>query len=246
MTTALEISHIYKDFIVGDGSILSVLKDISLNIASGDITMIVGPSGCGKTTLLSIISGILTPTKGSILFFGQELTRLTDTEKVTFRKENVGFIFQSYNLIPTLSAVENVAIPLLANGWRYGDALRRSYEGLAHLGLEGKGDKPPLKLSGGEQQRVAIARALVHDPKMVVCDEPTAALDEAVGQRVMELLTKVALNEGRIVVVVTHDPRIYHFADRVVSMNDGQITHIKVERPSAPKKKSQHRETQES
>ncbi len=223
MTVALETSHIDQDFLSGDGSILHVLRDINLKIHSGRITMIVGPSGCGKTTLLSILSGILTPTRGSVCIFGKDISHLTDGEKVTFRRQNVGFMFQSYNLIQTLSAAENVAIPLLANGIAYNQALKEAYALLDQLGLEGKGGKFPLKLSGGEQQRVAIARALVHHPKILVCDEPTAALDAAAGQTIMGILTKAALDKDRVVIVVTHDNRIFHFAHTIVTMSDGRI-----------------------
>lgn len=223
MRVGVETSHIYQEFLVGDGSTLRVLHDVNLKAARGEVTMIVGPSGCGKTTLLSIVSGILTPTRGEVYVFGTNLTTLTDAQKVTFRRENVGFIFQAYNLVQTLSVAENAAIPLLASGVPYAKAIEVAHEMLAHLGLKGKEDKFPLKLSGGEQQRVSIARALVHNPKILVCDEPTAALDAAAGQKVMELLTRMALDKERVVLVVTHDNRIFKFADRIVKMSDGRI-----------------------
>ncbi|MCU0881682.1 MAG: ABC transporter ATP-binding protein [Hyphomonadaceae bacterium] len=202
---------------------LRVLHGIDLDLAYGQLTMLVGPSGCGKTTLLSILSGTLSATSGDITVMGETLGAMKDGELVTFRRRRIGFIFQQYNLIPTLSASENAAIPLIADGVPWEDATRRAGRLLDQLGLGAHIDKLPRQLSGGQQQRVAIARALTHDPALVVCDEPTAALDAEAGRAVMGLLDEAAEDPRRAVLVVTHDDRIYRFADRIVSMEDGRI-----------------------
>lgn len=222
MEKAVKIQDIVKDFPVED-QMIRVLFDISLHINQGEMTMIVGPSGCGKTTLISIISGILSPTSGTIDLFDHTLTRMTDREKVLFRRKNIGFIFQQYNLLPSLTAEENAAMPLIAASVSYEEALLRARDILDKIGMEGQAHKYPRQLSGGQQQRVAIARALVHDPKLIICDEPTAALDKSTGHSVMENLKDIAKDAKRAVLIVTHDNRIYHFADRIVEMSDGRI-----------------------
>jgi putative ABC transport system ATP-binding protein len=186
--------------------------------------MLVGPSGCGKTTLLSILTGILSPTAGDVDVMGQRITALRGKKKALFRRETLGFIFQQYNLLPALTAAENAAIPLVAAGVRLEDAARQALRVLDRIGMGEHADKLPNQLSGGQMQRVAIARALVHEPAVIVCDEPTAALDEHTGQTVMEILRGIANDPKHAVLVVTHDNRIYHFADRIVRMNDGRIT----------------------
>lgn len=222
MERAIKIQDIVKDFPVED-QMIRVLFDISLQISQGEMTMIVGPSGCGKTTLISIISGILTPTEGSVNLFDHTLTNMTDREKVLFRRKNIGFIFQQYNLLPSLTAEENAAMPLIAASVSYEEALARARDILDKIGMEGQAQKYPRQLSGGQQQRVAIARALVHDPKLIICDEPTAALDKSTGHSVMENLKDIAKDSKRAVLIVTHDNRIYNFADRIVEMSDGRI-----------------------
>lgn len=202
---------------------LRVLHGIDLDLSYGQLTMLVGPSGCGKTTLLSILSGTLSATSGDINVMGETLGAMKDGDLVTFRRRRIGFIFQQYNLIPTLSASENAAIPLIADGVPWEDATRRAGRLLDQLGLGAHINKLPRQLSGGQQQRVAIARALTHDPALVVCDEPTAALDAEAGRAVMGLLDEAAEDPRRAVLVVTHDDRIYRFADRIVSMEDGRI-----------------------
>lgn len=222
MGYALKFEHISKDFPVGDRQIRA-LYDISAEIRLGELTMIIGPSGCGKTTLISILSGILSTTEGTVDVMGTLLTHSSDTHKVLFRRDNIGFIFQQYNLLPALTAAENAAIPLTAAGVSDKEALKKARSILEHIGMEGQTEKLPRQLSGGQQQRVAIARALVHDPKIIVCDEPTAALDAKTGHQVMEILRQVANDKTRSVVVVTHDNRVYHFSDRILEMNDGRI-----------------------
>ncbi|ESZ88965.1 MAG: ABC transporter [Blastomonas sp. CACIA14H2] len=221
---AIHVEHVVKDFSMGDGH-LRVLHDINLDIRSGELTYLVGESGSGKTTLISIIAGILYPTEGSVSVFGTDIYRLTDTELVNFRLSTIGFIFQQYNLIPSISAAANAAVPLIASGVPRKEATERARELLHQLNIGDQCDKLPRQLSGGQQQRVAIGRALIHSPRLVVCDEPTAALDARSGRRVMDLLREVALATDRAVVVVTHDNRIFDLADRILAMEDGRITH---------------------
>jgi len=192
------------------------------------MTYIVGPSGCGKTTLISVIAGILTAEKGEVELFGTRLRSLENAELSRFRAEAIGFIFQQFNLLPALTAVENASVPLLINGESEAKATRKARDLLAAVGLQDHLDKFPAQLSGGQQQRVAIARALVHEPQLVISDEPTASLDAQTGQSAMELLREHALSPDRAVIVVTHDDRIFRFADRIVRMSDGRITGIEL------------------
>lgn len=224
MTEAVSIEHINKDFSIGDGRSNRVIHDVSCSVQMGQLTMLVGPSGCGKTTLISIMSGILTPTDGKVTVMGTEITRLSDRKKVIFRREHIGFIFQQFNLLPALTAAENAALPLIADGVPIKEATLKAEAILETLGMKEHIRKQPRQLSGGQQQRVAIARALVHDPDLIVCDEPTASLDAKSGQAVMDILRTAANDKDRAVLVVTHDNRIYHFADRILAMSDGIIT----------------------
>lgn len=200
-----------------------VLFNVDLEIAQGELTMLIGPSGCGKTTLLSILSGTLKPTAGDVEVMGHVITRMKDAEKVVLRRRRIGFIFQQYNLLPALTAAENAAMALVADGMPLKLAAEKARLVLEELGMGLHADKLPRQLSGGQQQRVAIARAIVHEPDLVVCDEPTAALDAETGRQVMELLKDAAAGPGRAVLVVTHDNRIYHYANRIVAMEDGRI-----------------------
>ena len=200
-----------------------VLFDIDLEVTSGELTMLVGPSGCGKTKLLSILSGTLKPTGGDVEVMGKVITRMKDSEKVILRRRRIGFIFQQYNLLPALTAAENAAMALVADGMPLKTAAEKARVVLETLGMGPHADKLPRMLSGGQQQRVAIARAIVHEPDLVVCDEPTAALDAETGRQVMELLKEAAAGPGRAVLVVTHDNRIYRYADRIVAMEDGRL-----------------------
>jgi putative ABC transport system ATP-binding protein len=221
---AISVRHVAKDFPVGDDNI-RVLHDINIDVNAGELTYLVGESGSGKTTLISIIAGILYPSEGRVQVFDTEIYDLSDNELVRFRLANIGFIFQQYNLIPTLTAAENAAIPLIADGMKREEAVKRGRVLLEKLNIANQADKFPRQLSGGQQQRVAIARALVHEPRLIVCDEPTAALDAKSGRRVMDLLREVALSEDRAVIIVTHDNRIFDLADRILAMEDGRITH---------------------
>ncbi|HZZ42919.1 MAG TPA: ABC transporter ATP-binding protein [Tepidisphaeraceae bacterium] len=210
----------------GEGNRVYALRGIDLEVRTGELMMLVGPSGCGKTTLISVIAGILDQDEGTCEVFGKDLLHLKARAKTRFRGENVGFVFQQFNLIPSLSAAENVAVPLLINGVGRGEAAARAVEMLKRVGLGDRIKSLPRQMSGGQQQRVAIARALVHGPKMIVCDEPTSALDHETGHRVMELLREVALGEGRALVIVTHDSRIFEFGDRIAKMDDGRIVKV--------------------
>ncbi len=216
------IDDVIKEFPSG-GETVRVLHGVSTSLDYGKLTMLVGPSGCGKTTVLSILSGTLSATSGTVTVLGKRLDTLSNNDLVRFRRRNIGFIFQQYNLIQTLTAAENAAIALIADGVPWEDATSRAGLLLEHLGLGAHKNKMPRQLSGGQQQRVAIARALVHEPALVVCDEPTAALDAEAGQAVMALLEEAAKDTKRAVLVVTHDDRIFSFADRIISMEDGRI-----------------------
>jgi putative ABC transport system ATP-binding protein len=219
-----------KEFVQGDTR-TQALRGIDLEVYAGEMTLLVGPSGCGKTTLISVVAGLLDPTEGEVEVLGTNLTRLSGRRKVDFRGEHIGFVFQQYNLLPSLTAAENAAVPLLIAGRPRRQAVARAADLLGQLGLGDKVRALPSHLSGGQQQRVAIARALVHEPRLLVCDEPTAALDAHSGQNVMELLRRVAVQPGRAVIVVTHDNRVFRFGDRIIHMSDGRVE--KVEVPAA-------------
>ncbi|MFZ4777363.1 MAG: ABC transporter ATP-binding protein, partial [Terrimicrobiaceae bacterium] len=211
---AIDVADVVKSFPAGDSRTYA-LKGATLTAKFGELLMIVGPSGCGKTTLLSVICGTLKCEEGSLTIFDHDLRRMKDWQITLFRCVNVGFIFQQFNLIPTLTAVENASIPLILNGVSTKKAVQRAGEVLAEVGLADKLHSYPAQLSGGQLQRVAISRALVHEPRLIICDEPTASLDAAAGQKTLDLLKSSALQPDRCVIVVTHDNRIYHFADRI-------------------------------
>ena len=213
-----------RDFQAGQQTI-TVLHGIDLDIRAGELTFLVGESGSGKTTLISIMCGILWPTQGEVKVFGTDIYELSDSDLVEFRLQNIGFIFQQYNLIPSIDAANNAAVPLIAQGMDRLEARERAVAMLEKLNIGDQADKLPRQLSGGQQQRVAIARALVHEPRLVVCDEPTAALDASSGRRVMDLLRDVAVAEDRACIIVTHDNRIFDLADRILVLEDGRITH---------------------
>jgi putative ABC transport system ATP-binding protein len=220
--SAVSCRQVKKEFGAGDNRAL-VLRGVDFDVPFGELTLLVGPSGCGKTTLLSVIAGLLDATDGDISVLGQDMGRLSGTGGVLFRRKNLGFVFQQYNLLPALTAAENAAVPLLAAGIRRKHAVEKASELLVELGLEGRLHALPSQLSGGQQQRVALARALIHEPRLIVCDEPTSALDAETGHAVMDLLTKVAVRHDRAVIVVTHDSRVFDFADRISHMDDGRI-----------------------
>jgi putative ABC transport system ATP-binding protein len=222
---AVHCEHVTKTYGTGSAAV-TALRGIDLDVRSGELMMLVGPSGCGKTTLISVIAGILDQDSGECRVFGQDFKSMSQREKTRYRGETIGFVFQSFNLLPTLTSAENVSVPLLINGESRHSALRKAKEILVRVGLGDRGNSMPAKLSGGQQQRVAIARALVHDPKLIVCDEPTSALDHETGHTVMELLKDVALKNDRSLIIVTHDARIFEFADRIARMDDGRVVKI--------------------
>jgi len=205
---------------------IDALRGVDFDARFGELSFLVGPSGCGKTTLLCVIAGLLDRTGGDLAVLGERPDDLSDTERVLFRRKNLGFVFQQYNLLPALTAAENVAVPLLAAEVPRKEALDRAKALLSRLGLEKRIRAFPSKLSGGQQQRVALARALVHEPRIIVCDEPTAALDHATGETVMELLASNAVQPDRAVIVVTHDSRVFHHADSIARMDDGRIVEV--------------------
>jgi len=222
---AISVENVVKSFPAGDTRTYA-LKGATLDAKFGELLMIVGPSGCGKTTLLSVICGTLKCEEGRLTVFDHDLRAMREGQITQFRCENVGFIFQQFNLIPTLTAVENASVPLILNGVSTAEATRRAGEVLDKVGIGEKRHSYPSQLSGGQQQRVAIARALAHEPRLIICDEPTASLDAATGQKTLDLLKSSALQPDRCVIVVTHDNRIYHFADRIAEMEDGRVTGI--------------------
>ena len=211
----------------GTGSAaVRALRDIELEVPTGELMMLVGPSGSGKTTLISVIAGILDYDEGECRVFGNDFKKMGRRERIRYRGHNIGFVFQSFNLFPTLTSVENVTVPLLINGMPRKEATQKAIAILENVGLADKLYKLPAELSGGQQQRVAIARALVHNPKLIVCDEPTSALDHQTGHKVMELFRKLMVAPDRALIVVTHDARIFGFADQIAEMDDGIIVKV--------------------
>lgn len=223
--TAISVRGLDKYFGEGEARI-HVLKGAEFTARLGEMMFLVGPSGCGKTTLLSLIAGTLDADAGELSVFGQDLRRLGGDGLAAFRARHVGFVFQQFNLIPTISVAENVSVPLLIQGLSPRAAEERARQMLNRVGLRDRADSRPGKLSGGQQQRVAIARALVHEPDLLLCDEPTAALDRENGQQVMRLMRDVARDPARCVVIVTHDNRTYSYADRMAEMEDGRILRV--------------------
>jgi putative ABC transport system ATP-binding protein len=222
---AVRVQGAHKYFGSGEQRV-AALQDVSWDVYSNQLSMITGPSGCGKTTLISVIAGILDCDEGLVEVFGHDVSAMSDRKKTRFRASHIGFVFQQYNLLPALTSAENASIPLVIAGWKKAPAVARAKEVLESLGMGKKTESLPSQLSGGQQQRVAIARALVHDPSLLVCDEPTAALDHETGHTVMELLRGAAVRPDRAVIVVTHDNRVFHFGDRIARMDDGRIVAV--------------------
>jgi len=222
---AVRCQGLTKEYGTGDNKVIA-LSGVDLDVNYGEMTLLIGPSGCGKTTLISIIAGLLNPTTGNIEVLDQNLNKISNGKKTRFRGEYVGFVFQQYNLLPSLNAAENAAIPLLISGMDRKKAVKKAIECLELVGLGSRYKSLPSQLSGGQQQRVAIARSLVINPKLLVCDEPTAALDAKSGQTVMQLLRQVAVQTDRAVIVVTHDNRVFGYGDRIVEMEDGYVKRI--------------------
>jgi putative ABC transport system ATP-binding protein len=225
MQAAVMCDGITKWFGEGDAKV-QALRGLDIEIGMGELAMLVGPSGCGKTTLISIIAGLLDATEGDLKVLGTRPAALTRREQILFRRKNLGFVFQQFNLLPTLTAAENVAVPLFVAGDDRRQAIEQASELLDELGLGDRLSYLPSNLSGGQQQRVAIARALIHNPQLIVCDEPTSALDAKTGHMVMEMFSEVAVRPDRAVIVVTHDSRIFEFADTITHMEDGRAVEV--------------------
>lgn len=202
---------------------VEALKGIDLDIYQGQLTLLVGPSGSGKTTLLSIITTILTPDAGELFLLEQNVREMRDIERAKFCRDNLGIVFQSLFLIPTLTVVENITLPLIIAGLNQKIAIDKAMGLLDRMHLAHRSHATPELLSKGQQQRIAIARAMINDSKILVCDEPTSALDQTSGLEIMALLREKVLHSSRAVLVVTHDQRTFPFADRIIQMNDGQI-----------------------
>ena len=222
---AVQCRRVRKEFGNGAGKVMA-LRGVDLDVRYGAMTLLVGPSGCGKTTLLSVIAGLLNSNGGEVKVLGEQVERLPGGQQILFRRKNLGFVFQQYNLLPALTAAENAAVPLLATGTPRRKAVRKAKHLLATLGMGERANALPKQLSGGQQQRVALARALIHEPRLLVCDEPTASLDAETGHAVMELLAAEAVRPDRAVIVVTHDNRIFSFADTIARMDDGRIVSV--------------------
>lgn len=225
-TITIECTNIKKTFKNGQNQI-EVLHDINLTGHEGEMIMLMGPSGSGKTTLISMIGGILEQDSGECLILSQPINQLSESEKTHFRGKNIGFMFQHFILIPTLNAIENAAIPLLCTGIDRLSAFNKAQILLDQLDIGENAYKNPNQLSGGEQQRIAIARAVIHNPKIILCDEPTSFLDFERGKKSMEILQSIKTQYNCTIIIVTHDPRILPFADRIIHIEDGYIKNIK-------------------
>ena len=200
-----------------------VLKGVDLEIHDKKLTLLVGPSGSGKTTLMSIIQTILTPDGGDLFILGHHINKMNELEKAHFRNKNIGVVFQNLYLIPSLTVLENVTLPRIIKGESEHAAKKKATDLLKKLNIAEKIESPPTQLSRGQQQRVAIARALINDPKIIMCDEPTSALDQEQGAVFMAILQELVLIEDRTILVITHDHRVFHFADQIIRLNDGLI-----------------------
>jgi putative ABC transport system ATP-binding protein len=222
---AVKASSLAKWFGEGEAKTIAV-RDVSFDAYFGEMLYIVGPSGSGKTTLLSMISGILRPNSGAVTVEDKEIWSLTTDEIADFRLNKIGFVFQDYHLFPRLTTIENVAIPLILKKFDWEESMNVAMQNLEIVGLKDRAQLPPVKLSGGEQQRVAIARAISSRPDLMIFDEPTASLDGDTGRKIVEFVKENILNEKRCIIIVTHDSRIYEFADRILKMEDGRITGV--------------------
>jgi putative ABC transport system ATP-binding protein len=223
---SVRCTNVTKTFGTGRTAV-QALRGVNLEVRTGELMMLVGPSGSGKTTLISILAGVLARDGGDCSVLDRDYSKMSVDDTTRFRGRNIGFVFQAWNLIPTLTAVENVAVPLIILGTPRYTATKRGSEMLRKVGLDDRMMQSlPFDLSGGQQQRVAIARSLVHNPRLIVCDEPTSALDSETGRKVMELMRQLAVGNERALIVVTHDARIFDFADRIAMMDDGVISHV--------------------
>ncbi|MBF2049832.1 MAG: ABC transporter ATP-binding protein [Elainella sp. C42_A2020_010] len=221
----VEIENLSKQYQEGDMQ-RTVLDQVNLTFAPGEFVVLLGHSGSGKSTLLNLISGIDQPSSGTIRINGQAITDLDERSRTLIRRDQIGFVFQFFNLIPTLTVLENVTLPQELAGYSFRQAQQRATQLLQQVGLADRLNTYPDKLSGGQQQRVAIARALAHDPSLILADEPTGNLDEETGQRVLELLLNLTRQAGRTLVMATHNPDIARSADRVLRVQEGHLTPV--------------------
>ena len=221
--TAIAAAGLNKWFGEGEAK-THAIKDVSFEASFGEMLYVVGPSGSGKTTMLSIVSGILRPNSGTVKIEDTDIWAISNDQLAEFRLHKIGFVFQDYHLFPRLTTVENVAIPLILQKRPWNEALTEAAKDLEIVGLKARAELPPVKLSGGEQQRVAIARAIVSRPDILILDEPTASLDGDTGRNVVQFVRQHILSEQRCIIIVTHDSRIYEFADRIMKMEDGRLT----------------------
>jgi len=228
LISAVNLTKVYGS---GDTAVRA-LDNVSFDVEPGEFVAVMGPSGCGKSTLLHLLGGLDRPTSGTVTIDGNDLTNLSDARLTELRRHKIGFIFQFFNLIPVLNALENAALPITLDGVRQAEAKEKATDWLRKVGLRERLDHRPDQLSGGQQQRVAVARALVADPALILADEPTGNLDTRAGEEIAALLRQVANEWGRSVVVVTHDPRIAAHADRIVFLKDGSIVDQTVLEPA--------------
>ncbi len=217
--------NIRKTYGEGEAEVFA-LRNIKLEVYKRELLMLVGPSGCGKTTFVSIISALLKADSGECFVLGEDLNKLSEEKKNYFRSHSIGFVFQSFNLLPALTAMENVTVPLIIQGVKRSTAVRKAKKMLDAVGVGPRMNALSAELSGGQKQRVAIARALVHKPQLIICDEPTSSLDHEAGQKIMALLHSLVKCDNKTLVVVTHDNRIFGFADRMAYMDDGRIINL--------------------
>ena len=222
MRPVMQATQLWKIYASGDSTIQAV-RGVDVTIGEGEMIAIMGPSGCGKTTLLNVLSGIDEPNSGEVMIAGRPMYSVSDDDRTQMRAENLGFIFQDFNLLPVLSAVENVELPLLLLGKSATEARNTALEALESVGLGDRSDHRPTELSGGQQQRVAVARAIVHHPKVILCDEPTGNLDSATSDTVMHLLKEINKKLGTTFLLVTHDKEIASQCSRIMRMDDGLI-----------------------
>jgi putative ABC transport system ATP-binding protein len=222
---AIQLDRVSRHYTLATTAIRAV-DDVSLSIAGGEFVALLGSSGSGKSTLLNLMAGLDRPTSGAIRADGKNLAELSSLDLARYRRNTIGMVFQSFNLLPRMTLAENVELPLRLAEVDHAERATRVAEALQRVKLDKRTGHRPAELSGGEQQRVAIARALVHEPRLLVCDEPTAALDASSGRNVMELLRKIAVQPGRAVIIVTHDNRVFDFGDRIVHMSDGRVESI--------------------
>ena len=228
---AIQVTGISKSF--GEGEALTkAVQDVTFNANFGEILYVVGPSGSGKTTMLSMISGILKPDAGSVKIEGIDIWSLSTDSLAEFRLDKIGFVFQDYHLFPRLTTAENVAIPLILQKRDWDESIQEAVSNLEVVGLKERAQLPRVKLSGGEQQRVAIARAIISRPDILILDEPTASLDGDTGRNIVGFVRQHILTDKRCIIIITHDSRIYEFADRIMRMEDGKLKDIDIKKES--------------